>query len=423
MRKEVLEKRLARLTEKKDELKKKAKASANVDELRALTEALEENEKDITETREELDLINAEERAAEPVSVGTKIPEGAVRVNGKFTVGNEKRKDESVLASVEYRTAFRKFVTTGEQIPAELRTGDAVNVTNNAAVIPFRVFDEVINTYRGRYGNLYAKVRKTTYPGGQSIPAGNLQASFAWMADSAVAPNAKLGDTASITFGLYKAECRLAQTFLSAAVSLESFEAEFAKQIAIAYAKAWDYAIVNGTGNGQPLGILNDTNITTNSGHVISMTEAQFNDWVYWRQNVIAAIPLGYSDGEFIVSKATANAYLETMRDANNNPVYRQATGLELNSGDARFPRGEFFGHEVSLVEPTILADFASASDGDPVAIYWIPDQYFVNEPFGMQLVRYNDQLSDNVLHIARTYADGKPVNKDAFWIITKDAD
>ena len=87
--------------------------------------------------------------------------------------------------------------------------------------------------------------------------------------------------------------------------------------------------VVDGTGNGQMLGILNDPRVLA-TGNVVEMTAAEINDWTVWRKKFFAKLPLGYRSGEFIFPLGTVDAYLETMTDANGNPVFRQATGLEV---------------------------------------------------------------------------------------------
>lgn len=426
MKKDTFEKKLARLEEKRSELKKKAEASQSVEEVRSIAAQLDELNDDITETRGIIDEIEAEERTAEPVKVGEKVPANAKTVNGStrtlesFSYGEKKSEKEDIRNSIEYRSAFRDYVARGIAFPAEMRTGDAVNTKNNGAVIPFRILDLVVNTYRARYGVLYNKVLKTNFPGGVGIPVGDLQAEFHWATESTTAPDSGLGETALVQFGLNKVECRIAQTFLSAQLSLEAFEAEFAKQIAIAFAKAMDIAIVKGNGKGQPLGIINDTAITGASGHVIEMTSAQIQDYTYWRKNVLAKIPEGYENGEFIMSRGTLEGELLTMNDANGRPIYREAAGAELNSGDDRYPSGRLFGRDVSVVMPTVLRSFEDASSGEVVAIYWLPDQYVINEGVPMSVRRVEFELTDNVYTIARAYLDGKAINPAAFYVIKK---
>ena len=64
MRKKILEQRMLRLNEKKQKLTERCKASEDVNEVRSLTEQLDELNAEIAETRAELDIIEEEERAA-----------------------------------------------------------------------------------------------------------------------------------------------------------------------------------------------------------------------------------------------------------------------------------------------------------------------------------------------------------------------
>ena len=59
-RKEILEKRLARLNSKKESLAQRCKASEDANEVRSLTEILEDLNAEIEETREELSAIEKE---------------------------------------------------------------------------------------------------------------------------------------------------------------------------------------------------------------------------------------------------------------------------------------------------------------------------------------------------------------------------
>lgn len=421
MKKDTFEKKLARLEEKRSELKKKAEASQSVEEVRAIAVQLDELNNDITETRGIIDEIEAEERTAEPVKVGEKVPANAHTVNGEFrslaTFKTSEARNDKPFASEEYRSAFRDYIVNGKEIPAEYRTGDAVNTTNNGAVIPYTIVDRVVNTYRARYGVLYSKVLKTNFPGGVGIPVGNLQAEFKWATESTVAPQSSLGTTALVQFGLNKVECNIAQTYLSGMLSISAFEDEFAKQITIAFAKAMDIAIVKGNGNGQPLGILNDPSIT----NVVTMTAAQIRDYTYWRKNILAKIPEGYEGGEFIMARGTVEGELLTMNDANGRPIYREATGAEINSGDDRYPSGRIFGRDISVVMPTVLRSYEDASSGEAVAIYWIPETtYAMNEPIPMTVRRVLNEFTDNFHTIARAYVDGKVINPEGVFIIKK---
>jgi HK97 family phage major capsid protein len=302
----------------------------------------------------------------------------------------------------------------------QLRAGDAINTGNTGAVIPITVMREVINTVRKRYGNLYSKVTKLAVPGAVDFPIGELIAEFDWITESTVSPEKEAGPVGTVSFKYNTAEIRIAQTFLSAILSIDAFEAKISEVIALAYLRAMDKGIVKGTGNGQMLGILNDPRVTNLAGHTIALTAAEINNWTAWRKKFFAKLPLGYRSGEFIFNAGTVDAYLETMADANNNPIFRQATGLEVNDGDAMNPSGRFFGRAISLVEPDVLVDFDTASSNDPIGIFWQPEEYAINENFGFMMRRYFDENRNKWINKAITVVDGKVLNPNGIYIITK---
>ena len=434
MRKKALEKRLARLQAKKQTIAARANASQDVNEVRALNDQLADLNAEIDETQEEINAIEEEERsaaqnAAAPTETRDAIPANAQLVNGaaasaSFAMGatnNQTRSAEDTTSSMEYRRAFMRFVQTGEAIPAELRAGDAINTQDTGTAIPLTIMNQVINTVRKRYGNLYNKVRKLNIPGGVEFPIGSLQAKFKWISESTVSPRQKLEKLGKVSFMYNTAEIRIAQTFLSSILTLEAFEMQITEVIAIAYLEAMDQGIVNGSGEGQMLGILKDPRVLA-TGNVVEMTAAEFQNWTAWRKKFFAKLPLGYRAGEFIFPLATVDAYLETMADSNNNPIFRQATGLEVNDGDDRNPSARFFGREVSLVEPEVIADFDTAENGDVVGIFWQPNEYAINENWGFSMRRYFDEETNEWVDKAITVVDGKTLNPNGFWLIKKKA-
>lgn len=421
-REEILTKRYARLEEKEKDLAERVKASKDADEVRALGKELEDVRADMKETRGELDALAAQmkEESKESEEKRESVPEDAKLVNGtikgSFVPKTSEGEERTMLETMEYRKAFKNFVQKRTPIPMELRTDEASTTTDTAAAIPLTVMNEIINTVRKKYGNLYAKVRKTAVKGGVQYPIGALEATFHWINEEEVSPRQKAGSLSKVTFSYHTAEIRVAQTFLSQVVTIEDFERKVVELIARAYLQAMDYGIVNGSGDGQMLGILNDARVT----NVVTMNASQINDWVAWRKRFFAKLPLGYRAGEFIFPVSTVDAYLETMADANNNPVFRQATGLEVNDGDAANPNGRFFGREISLVEEDIIPDFDTASAGDVIGVYWQPEEYAINENFGFTFRQYFDEETNEWVNKAIVVVDGKVLNPSGYVLIKK---
>lgn len=407
----ILEQRVSRLEERKNELANKANSSEDIKEMRGLLEQVNEVNEEIKETRAEIEKIKEENR--------NKIPEDAKLVNGKTIASFKEEREKNPLSSMEYRQAFMNYVQSAVDVPMEQRAGEVITTTDNGVAIPMTIMDVVINKVRKRYGNLYEKVTKTNMKGGIAYPIGSLKAKFKWVSEGTVSPKQKFDKMAKVQFAYHTAEIRIAQSFLSAIVSLDAFEAKIAEVIVIAYLQAMDEAIVNGTGDGMPTGILNDQNVLA-TGNVVEMTATELSDWTAWRKKFFAKLPLGYRYGEFIFPLSTVESYLETMADSNNNPIFRQATGLEVNDGDAMNPNGTFFGRGISLVEPDILPDFDTASSGDVVGIFWQPEEYALNENFGFTMRKYFDEETNEVVDKALIVVDGKVLNPQGFFLIKK---
>ena len=431
MRKKFLEKKLARLNSKKDSLTSRALTSEDANEVRSINAELVEINEEIAEIKEEIEAIDEEARQSEMSLESRELPPAnAQLVNGTVVASysapgaaSQARENTDPFATMEYREAFMKYAQTGKEIPASLyqRDGMPANTNTLGATIPTTVLNEFINLIRKRYGNLYSKVRKLNIKGAVKVPISELQATFKWITEDTVSPRQDGGQIKDfVEFSYNMAEIRVSQTLLSSIVTIDIFEREIVRIMMIAYMQAMDTGIVKGTGNGQMLGILNDPRVINQEGHIIELSANDINDWTKWRKNFFSKLPLGYRAGEFIFPLGTVDAYLETMADNNNNPIFRQATGLEVNDGDAMDPNGRFFGRNISLVEPDIIADFDEASNGDVIGIYWQPEEYAINTNMEFGMRRWFDEDRNEYVNKMLTVVDGKVLNPRGFYIFKK---
>ena len=420
MRKDILEKKLARLNDKKTKLAERCKASEDVNEVRSLTEQLDDLKAEIAETQAELDAIE-EERSAEPEVIETRNADITKATVASFTA--PEKRDAVDYGSMEYRQAFKDFMQRNVPIPAKYaKRSDGIGPANTqdvTAIIPTTIINELLKEVQGVYGNLYAKVRKLNVKGGVKFPIADLTASFKWITESTVSPRQDAGDIKEfVEFSYNMAEIRISQSLLSSIVALDLFESEITKLITDKYLEMVDYSIMKGTGVGQPTGILNDTRLlarVAEGKNVITMTAADINDWTKWRKKLFANIPIGSRSEkmEFIFPVSTVESYLLTMADANNNPIFRQA--VDLSEDGSRF-----FGRQVSFVEPNILPDFDTASSGDVIGIYWKPTDYAINTQLGFGLNRYYDNDANEWVNKALTILDGKMLSVNNIWLIKK---
>ena len=193
MRKKYLQDKIQRLNKKIADMKARAQASQDVNEVRSIHEKIEEMNADVADAQAELDAITADEQQEQQRSAQTP-PAGAAYVNGGFmnggafaqpaqqqAQGQQRSEEEDPLATMEYRRAFREYACRGTAMPLTQRNGEAINTGDTGAAIPMTIMNQVINTVRKRYGNLYSKVRKTSVPGGVEYPIGALSATFKWI--------------------------------------------------------------------------------------------------------------------------------------------------------------------------------------------------------------------------------------------------
>ena len=139
MRKDILTKKLARLQKKAADMKARALASEDVNEVRSITADLEDVNAEIAETQEEFAAIEAEERSA------NQKPDDAELVNGKKVFEGGQKRELQPTETLEYRQAFMRYVQTGN---AEIRAGEVITTADTGAAIPLTVMNEVINTVR-----------------------------------------------------------------------------------------------------------------------------------------------------------------------------------------------------------------------------------------------------------------------------------
>lgn len=431
-RKKILEKRMARLLKKKAELKERALASEDAAEVRAINEQLEDLNAEIDETQDEIDAIeeegnptpnpcddDGEQRNGNPTPVAPEL-RGGNPLAAYGQANPQARATEQPFSSMEYRLAFKEYVQRGTPIPQDVitRAGGDKGTTVAAdlgMIIPMTIMQEFIKEVSKVYGQVYAKVRKLNIKGGVKFPISKLKANFTWITETTVSDKQKAGDINDyVEFSYNIGEIRVAETLLAQVVTLDLFESEITRIMVEAYVKTMDDVILAGTGTGQPLGITVDERVT----NVVEFTAAEFAKWDQWRKKLFAAIPLSKrGQGEFLFTSATVEGELLTMKDNNDRPIFKEAT--ELTIGESA-TAGRFYGREVTLVEPDVIKDFATAESGDVVGIYWVPNDYAINTNLQFGMKRYFDEDTNEWINKGLTIVDGKILDPSGCYIIKK---
>lgn len=371
-----------------------------MDDLNAYAEKLRKAEMQEVEKRKEIaDKINNNE-------IETNVIQKETQKQNLVEQRNKRKGDKmenTQFDSIEYRNAFMEFAKSG-QMAEEFRS---VAMTNgNSAVIPVTVLNKIVEKLES-YGNILPLVTKMNYPAGVAIPTSELASPAVWttendMSTNGVAVEGKV--TGSVTFAAYPLVKAIGLSFLARVQTLSAFEAAIANNVSAAMAKAMESAIINGTGSGQPKGILKETAAKT-----VELSKVlTYEDII----KVKKAIPSAYRTGAVLVmNEATFYSFL-AITDKQGQPVARMNQGI---NGEPSF---EIFGTRVIVTD--WMKDYDSAAKGETVAFVVQMDKYVMNTAYDIDLVTYIDNATRNKVYQSVAAVDGKLVDKNGLVFITK---
>jgi HK97 family phage major capsid protein len=301
----------------------------------------------------------------------------------------------------EYRSAFFKRMLGKDLTDAENRAfeaaqaekrADAFNTLSNAAaVIPTDTLNEVVKQARNTNG-LFDVVRLFAVPNNLAVPVGTPNDPAAWHTEGAAIDRQK-AETTSVTFS----GCELVKILsMSAAVKrmeLSAFESYITDELKACVADAIGAAIVNGTGKGQPTGIL--TGVTWNTKNTVKTTALTADNLLA----AVALLPAGYANGaKFAMSTATLFGSVFPLKNSDGDYIF-----TDTESGGVR----RLFGFEIVIDDniPTGTILFGNFN------------YYGVNIPQGVavEMSRESGFTSGLIDYRALCIADGKPIVPGAF--------
>lgn len=181
------------------------------------------------------------------------------------------------IDSAEYREAFLLNLQ-GRELTAEQRAA-----VNGAAAIPTQTLNQIFRYVEE--SPILSRIDLTQIPGNIVLPVENSVADAAWVAMGTAATDGSDAVT-SITLAAYKLIKTVEITADVEAMAISAFEAWIVAKLGEKIEKALDNAVFNGTGSGQPTGIL--TTIATATGS-FTRAKAKYSDLIA----IIAALPSG----------------------------------------------------------------------------------------------------------------------------------
>ncbi len=357
---------------------------------------------------------------------------GSAQMNQRGQASN----DEDVLSSMEYRTAFKHYAQTGErserlneiltQYRSENRAAGEVTSDALGVLIPHTVLQELIQGIEKSYGQFSSRVRMLNVQGGVEIPISEFEATFTWGGtdgndkEHGVSEEQDAGGaTGSVIFSYHIGEVRIAQSLLQSILSVEVFEKELVKALLKAYLKARDEAVLRGTGNGQPTGILTDIAAGLKripEANIIEFTEEEIADWTQWEKKLFANIPIGMegANPEFAMAKQTYVGNLCTLKDANGQPIDK--AGFDVSDKQYKFNE-----YPVLRTEQDLFKSFDLCANGEYFGIFWVPEEaYGINSNMTFGYKRYFDEDKNKWITKGLVILDGKPLNTNYIYLLKK---
>ncbi len=290
--------------------------------------------------------------------------------------------DDDRTNTLEYRRAFMEYVRSGKRsdLLREVRS-DANTLTSDvSAVIPTVLVNRILEKAE-TYGMILPLVTKTSYPAGVEIPVASLKPEASWVSEGASSDRQKYTANNKVTFTHHKLRCEVSISMEVGTMALSAFESKLVESVARAMTVAKEKAILNGTGSGQPKGILKETPA---EGQAIEVAAGEGLSYALLCE-CEAALPQAYETGaKWFMSKKTFYAFVG-MTDSSGQPVAR------VDHGIGGRPERTLLGREVVLTGD-YLPNFEDGPESDTVfAFLFDMGDYVVNSIYDMGISRKQD--------------------------------
>ena len=358
----------------------------------------------------ELSLVNYPAYESTEVQARNKKEEEKEMPNPILNNLENRSNNPDTHGTAEYRSAFLKSLLGQKLADNEQRAYDAARaerrddsfntLTSSASVIPTQMLNEILSQARPEAG-LYNEVRVTTMPANVFFPIGTPTDPAAWHEEGAPVERKDISTT-GVTFKAYELMKVLSMSAAVRRMEISAFEKYLTQELRLSVTDALTAAVVNGTGSGQPTGILSGiTWKTSGTGkNALTTTELTPGDLLA----LIALLPSAYHKGaKFAMSTATLYGDVYPLQDGTDRyfMFFDNANGGQKN----------LFGI------PFVLDDNIPRG----TVLYGNFRYYGVNLPQGVlvETSRESGFTSGLIDYRALAIADGKPIMPEAFAKLT----
>lgn len=329
---------------------------------------------------------------------------------GEGAVFNPCNQDETadMYDSIEYRKAFMNYVLNGTTIPTKFVNAAATTKTTDVgAVISPTVLNRIVEKMETT-GTILPLVTKTAFAAGVTAPTSSVKPEATWVAEGAGSDTQKK-TTGQIDIKGYKLRCAISMTLETSVMSLQVFETVFVNSVSEAMVKAQEKSFINGSGTGQPKGVLTETVAAGQNIDLAVSADPTYQTLV----DAEAALPLAYENGAvWNMTKKTFMKFIG-MVDTNKQPIARVNYGIDGK------PERTLLGRRVVLNDYMTSLGATIAKD-TVVAFLFDWSDYMFNTNYNMVVKSYEDNDTEDQVAKAVMICDGKVIDKNSLVTITK---
>ena len=257
-------------------------------------------------------------------------------------------------------------------------------------------------------GNVLPLVTHTAFPAGAVVPVSSIKAVASWVAEGATSEKQKLKLT-QIDIKGYKLRCAVSMTLEASVMTLDVFETYFVDSVSKAMVWAQEEAFFNGTGSGQPKGILKETVVDSQNVDIAAAEEPTYQTLT----EAEGLLPAAYeANAVWNMTKKTFMKFMG-MVDKDGQPVAR------INYGLGGAPERYLLGRRVVINEH--MTSLGASLSGDTVVAFlfdWL--DYMYNTNYAMRVKQYEDDDTEDQIAKAVMVSDGKAIDLHSLVTVTK---
>lgn len=335
------------------------------------------------------------------------VPLAGVGEGAVFNPCNQ-AETEDMYDSIEYRKAFMNYVLNGTSIPAKFVNSAATTKTTDVgSVISPTVLNRIVEKMETT-GIILPLVTKTAFAAGVTVPTSSVKPEATWVAEGGTSDTQKK-TTGQIDIKGYKLRCAISMTLETSVMSLQVFETVFVNSVSEAMVKAQEKSFINGSGSGQPKGILLETVASGQNIDLAASADPTYQTLV----DAEAALPLAYENGSvWNMTKKTFMKFIG-MVDANKQPIARVNYGIDGKPERTLLGRRVVLNDYMTSLGATITKDTV-------VAFLFDWSDYMFNTNYNMVVKSYEDNDTEDQVTKAVMICDGKAIDINSLVTITK---